>query len=644
MKKKRTFNIDYQLILLYRFLLLIFLFTLCRLGFYFFNTEHYSDMTFSRFMLIMLGGLKFDVSGILFVNSLYIVLYLVPFAGRTSKLYKNILKYLFFISNGIALAANVGDFFYFDFILKRSTADVFMFAGEQNILNLFGLFFVDYFIGVIFWIILMLIMIFAYNKLKSPAAQKTRSFYISALAWLLISVYFSVVGIRGGFTGTTRPITLGNAGAYTQKPLEMAIVLNTPFSIIRTLDKQPLKEKKYFTDDELHAIYNPVHKYKTDTAKVFKPMNVVVLIMESFAKEYVGAYNKKLDNSTYEGYTPFLDSLIAESQCFQYSFANGRKSIDALPSVIASIPSMVNPYVTSVYATNKINGLASLLKAKNYQTAFFHGAPNGSMGFESFMKIAGYDQYFGMSEYNNDDDFDGSWGIWDEEFMQFMADKLNEFKQPFHAAFFSLSSHHPFKIPERYKGTFKKGTLKFHIPVQYSDMAIRKFFKKVEKTDWFNNTLFVITADHSNIASHPEYKTSIGGFSVPILFYLPNDKNFKGMDSTIVAQQMDIMPSILGYLNYDHDFIAFGNNLFDEESKKFAVNYNNSTYQFIQGEYVIHFRNDEVVEFYNYVKDPLLKNNLTSKNMKLQNDMTKRLKAFIQEYNNRMINNDLIVK
>ncbi len=643
--KKRTLNINYQIVLLYRFALLIVLFTLCRLGFYYFNTEHYTDMTFSRFMIIMLGGLKFDVSGILFVNALYILLYHIPFAGRTSKLYKNILKYLFFISNGIALAANVGDFFYFDFILKRSTADVLMFAGEQNILNLFGLFFVDYFVGVIFWIILMLIMIFAYNKVKvtSKSTQKTASFYISAVAWLLISAYFTVIGIRGGFTGTTRPITLGNAGVYTQKPLEMAIVLNTPFSIIRTLDKQPLKEKKYFTDNELHAIYSPVHKHKKDTTKTFKPMNVVVIIMESFAKEYVGAYNKNLDNSSYKGYTPFLDSLIAESKCFQYSFANGRKSIDALPSVVASIPSMVNPYVTSVYASNKINSLAGLLKAKNYQTAFFHGAPNGSMGFDAFMKIAGYDQYFGMTEYNNDDDFDGSWGIWDEEFMQFMADKLNDFKQPFHATFFSVSSHHPFKVPKRYEGVFKKGTLDFHIPIQYSDMAIRKFFEKVKKMKWFNNTLFVITADHSNHAWHPEYKTFIGDFSIPILFYEPNNKNFKGMDSTVVAQQMDIMPSVLSHLNYDGDFIAFGNNLFDKSSDKFAVNYNNNTYQFIQGEYVIHFRNDKVVGFYNYIKDPLLKENLTGKYIDLQQNMTNSLKAFIQEYNNRMIKNNLVI-
>ncbi len=505
------------------------------------------------------------------------------------------------------------------------------------------LFVSDYFIGFVIWLVLLIVLIIAYNLFKTNSLNipKTKAFYISATAWLLVSSYFSVVGMRGGFTGTTRPITLGNAGVYTQKPLEMAIVLNTPFSIAKTLDKRPLKGKSYFSKDSLDKIYNPVHIVNADSSKAFKPMNVVVLIMESFAKEYIGAYNKNLDNGTYEGYTPFLDSLISESMCFQYSFANGRKSIDALPSVVASIPSIANPYVTSIYAGNKINSLASLLKTKGYQTAFFHGAPNGSMGFDAFMKLAGYDKYFGMTEYDNDDDFDGSWGIWDEEFLQFMADELNGFEEPFQATFFSLSSHHPFKIPERYEGMFKKGTLNFHIPIQYSDMALRKFFDKVSKTSWFENTLFVITADHSNNAWHPEYKTFIGGFCIPIIFYNFDNGQLKGMDSSRVAQQMDIMPTILDYLNYDQNFFAFGNNLFDDNSAKFAVSYNNSTYQLIQGEFVLYFVGDEVVGLYNYVNDPLLEHDLKGTISDVEDDMLKKLKAFIQQYNNRMISNSL---
>jgi phosphoglycerol transferase MdoB-like AlkP superfamily enzyme len=612
-------------------------------GFYLFNTAYFPDMTFSRFMRIMLGGLKFDISGILFVNMLYILLYLLPFQFRYNPLYQRILKWLFFVTNGIALAVNTADFFYFEFILKRSTADVFMFAKEGNIFTLFGIFLIDYWRGVVFWILILVILIQFYKKVKTekPIIKKKFVFYLSAIAWLLISIYFSIIGMRGGFTGTTRPITLGNAGVFTEKPLEMAIVLNTPFTIIRTLDKMPLKEKNYFSEQELESIYDPEHH--AAISEEFKPLNVVVIILESFAKEYVGALNKNLDNGQYHGYTPFLDSLIGQSKSFQWAFANGRKSIDALPSVVASIPSMVQPYVTSTYAANEINSIASLLKTKGYQTAFFHGAPNGSMGFDAFMKLAGYDEYFGMTEYGNNADYDGSWGIWDEEFMQFMANEICKMNEPFHVSFFSVSSHHPFKVPEKYKGRFREGTLDFHIPIQYSDLALKLFFEKASRQPWFKNTLFVITADHSNHAWHDEYKTAIGDFSVPLVMFHPGNPELKGMDSTIV-QQMDILPTIMAYLNFDKKFIAFGTNALDMDANHFAVNYNNSTYQIIKGHYLLQFQEEKTVAIYDYVDDPLLKNNKIGEVPEIQGNMERLLKAFIQQYNNRMLNNQLVVK
>jgi len=638
--KWTSYNLNEEYVLLKRILILMLLFMISRLGFYFFNTEHYADITFSRLIRIFSGGIKFDISAIMFINGLYLLLYLLPLPFRYSKTYKGFLKYFFFITNGIALAANTMDFFYFDFVLKRSTSDVFMFAKEGNIITLLGLFVVDYWYGVLFWIAQIALLVFLYNKtnIEKPVKIKKLPYYLTSVAWLLISAYFAIIAMRGGFTGTTRPITLGNAGKYTEKPLEMALVLNTAFTLIKTVDKKPLVLKKYFADNEIDSIYNPVHISKPNGK--FKKYNVVVFVIESMAKEYTGALNKHLDNGTYLGYTPFLDSLMNVSKTYTRAFANGRKSIDALPSVTSSIPSMVQPYVTSKYATNKVNSFASLLKTKGYATAFFHGAPNGSMGFESFMKLAGYDKYFGMTEYGNDDDFDGTWGIWDEEFFQYFADEMNKMQEPFHTTLFSLSSHHPFKIPERYKGKFREGTLGFHIPMQYTDMALKKFFAKAKKMSWYKNTLFVLTADHSNHAWHDVYKTSIGDFSIPIIMFHPSDSTLIGFDSTIV-QQMDIMPTVLNYINFDDDYVSFGFDANDSIANHFAVNYNNNTYQIIKGDYVLQFRNDKIVALYDYISNPLLTNNLIGKLPDKQQELEKLIKAFIQQYNLKMVNNEL---
>lgn len=619
------------------------LFSISRVLFYYYNINHFQGITFSRLLRIMQGGIRFDIAALFYVNSLYLLLYLLPFNFRYNKTYKTILKFIFFITNGIALAVNTMDFFYFDFILKRSSADVFMFAHEGNILHLFLLFFTDYWIGIIIWILLMFILIFLYRKtdIQKNVNVNKLAYYISGLIWLVLILYFAIIGIRGGFTRATRPINLNNAGKYTEKPIETAIVLNTPFSIIRTINKKPLQLKNYFTEEKLEKLYNPIHH--GDTTNSFTNKNIVVFIIESMGKEYVGSLNKNIDNGNYEGYMPFLDSLIQHSKTFIRAYANGRKSIDALPSVVASIPSMVHPYVSSKYSTNNINSLASLLKKKGYETAFFHGAPNGSMGFESFMKIAGYDKYFGMTEYNNDDDFDGSWAIWDEEFFQFYANEINKMKQPFHTSLFSASSHHPFHIPEKYNGKFKKGPLPIHIPIQYTDMALKKFFETASKMDWYKNTIFVITADHCSQSFLPKYKTEVGSFEVPIILFEPSNPNLQGIDSTIV-QQMDIMPTVLSMLKYNKNYISFGKNMLDTTTGHFAINYINNTYQVIEGDYVLQYRNEKVIGFYNYEKDQLMKNNLISKHSDNQNNMGNIIKAFIQQYNYRMINNELTIK
>jgi arylsulfatase A-like enzyme len=633
-----SYNLNEEFVLIKRILLIMVLFTISRLGFYLFNTEHFPDITFGRLLTIFAGGLKFDVSAIMYVNSLYLLLYLIPSKFRYNNGYKRFLKYLFFITNGIALAANTIDFFYFDFILKRTTSEEFMFAKESNIVKLFGIFLIDYWYGLVFWLAQMFLLVYFYNKTETLSKPKLNaSFYISGIFWLLLTVYFAVVGMRGGFDGTTRPIALNNAGKYVEKPIEMAIVLNTPFAIIRTLNNKTLSVKNYFQEKDLEKIYTPIHHPQPQ--EEFKNYNIVIFIIESFGKEYSGLLNK---NKNYESYTPFFDSLMLQSKTFTNAYANGYKSIDALPSVSASIPSIVMPYVISTYATNKITGLASLLKSEGYETAFFHGAPNGSMGFGAFMKLAGYDKYFGMDEYGNDNDYDGGWGIWDEEFFQFYAKELNKLEQPFLATLFSLSSHHPFKVPKRYQGKFKKGKLEIHIPIQYTDMALKKFFETAKKMPWFNNTIFVITADHCNMKEHPEYNTSVGQFAIPIVFYKPDDETFKGFDTSVV-QQIDIMPSLLHLLNYEKEYFAFGNDVFDSTANRFAVNYP-GVYQIIKDDYTLLFDKDETVALYNYKTDSLQKENLKGKLPEIQSEMEKLIKAYIQQYNYRMINNKLTIE
>lgn len=632
-------------VLLFRLLIALALFTVCRIAFFVFNASYFPEVTLPGLTRILLGGLRFDLTAVLYLNALVIVLMIFPVQLRFHRMYQRAVKYVFLIMNGAALAMNVSDTIYYRFTLRRTTADIFgQFENETNLAGLFGRFLIDYWYGVLFWLLLIWLLVWLYNRVSVEGPMIKNNWVhvgFGALA-LPIVIYLFIGGARGGFAHSTRPITLSNAGEYVQKPQEVSIVLNTPFAIFRTLGKTRIQKINYIQDpQELINRFNPVH-VPSDTIS-FTPKNVVIIILESFSREFIGSLNR--DRENYAGYTPFLDSLISHSLTFNYSFANGRKSIDGLPSVVASIPSLGVPYVLTPFSNNDINSLASVLGKKGYHTSFFHGAPNGSMGFKAFMNMAGVEQYFGKDEYERDvvdteEHFDGMWGIWDDKFLKYYADQLNTFPQPFMSSLFTVSSHHPFRVPKEFEGVFKGGEEPILKCIEYTDYALREFFTTVSKASWYENTLFVITADHcsSNIL-FDESRTTWGMFSVPVIFFKPDRSLTERRDE--IAQQIDIMPSVLGYLHYDQPYVAFGRDIFREQTEPFAFNFS-STYHLYKDDYLIIFDGEKVVNLFNFKTDKLLSQDLKETLPNQVSEMENQIKAIIQQYNNRMMDNRLL--
>jgi phosphoglycerol transferase MdoB-like AlkP superfamily enzyme len=645
--KNRLWSGNIYTVLFYRMLIVLLLFTFCRTGFYLFNYRMFPGITFMQFMNILRGGLLFDISAAVYINMIIILLHIVPFDFRYNEKYQGAVKYIFFLLNGIALAANCADFVYYKFVFKRATSDVFAtFGNEKHLGKMFFSFMADYWPATLFGIVILFLLIYLYNSVK-PQKPSIEPGLSSRLVYhgvnvLMIPVVVALVigGARGGYRHSTRPITISNAARFVENPRDVAIVLNTPFSVFRTYGKKALQRYNYFDEARLKELYNP--HYLPAAVRPFKKENVVIIILESFAREYIGALNRDLDGGHYEGYTPFLDSLISHSLTFDVSIANGKKSIDAMPSILASVPSLETPYIISHYANNKINGLPELLKRKGYYSAFFHGAPNGSMGFDSFAKMVGFDDYFGLDQYENKSDFDGMWGVWDEPFFRFFASKLNTFPQPFLASIFSVSSHHPFKVPVQYENKFRKGPAPIVEVVGYTDFALRNLFKEISSEPWFSNTLFVITADHTNESVHKEFQNNFGSYCIPVIFYKPGS-GLAGVKNRI-AQQIDIMPSVLSYLNFDEEYIAFGNNLFDDSKPSFAFNSNGSTYHLYMNDHLLEMIEGKTVGLYNFKKDRFLEKNLLGSEMSIQQSLEEKLKAIVQTYNTRLLDNNMVVK
>ena len=640
-------------------LVLVYLiYAICRLAYLFENwtalSQGFDALSWTN---VLKGCWMFDTSAILYTNLLYAVLMLLPFHWKERDGWQTVAKWVFVVMNGLAIVINLADAVYFQYTGRRTTTSVFQeFAHEDNLGGIMGIELVQHWYLLLLGIVLIAALFFCYIKPKGKLEFRERKdylcYYIVHAVCFFGFIPLTVFGIRGGATTAVRPITISNANQYVNRPAEAALVLNTSFSMIRTIGKSVFADPKYYSREELDQIYSPVRVPAGN--QPFKQKNVVVLILESFSREFMGAYNDLWNDPQYKTYTPFLDEIIKQSLTFDYTFANGRKSIDGMPSILSSIPRFIEPFFLTPASMNEVSGLAGELGKKGYYSAFFHGAENGSMGFEAFAKTTGYKDYFGRTEYNQDKrfngdkDFDGMWAIWDEEFLQFYALKMSEMKEPFVTSIFTASSHHPFKVPERYKDVYADEAGDdnvLHKCIRYVDNGLRLFFETAKQQPWYDNTIFVLTADHTNLSSRVEYQTDLGVFGVPVIIYDPSG-DIQPQRRHCIAQQIDIMPTILNYLGYDHPYVAFGNDLFNTpDDATWAVNHSNGIYQYVKGDYLMQFSEQgEVKGIYNYKQDWQLKHNLKGKIGNAEADMQRELKAIIQSYMERMTEDRLVFK
>ena len=623
--------------------------------------ENYSyfgqGLSFSHLIEMLGGGLVFDTSAILVTNIPYIVLMLLPWHRKENNTYQQVCKWVFIVINGLALAINLCDSVYFRYTMRRTTTTVFSeFSNEGNLGSIFLTETLHHWYLVIAFVLLIWGMWKLYVK-TGLEWKRLRPWSYALTVFLSLAAFapFIVAGIRGGFTTAVRPITISNANQYANRPIEAALVLNTPFSIYRTIGKAVFTVPDYYQNEqEMEAIFSAVHNLsdsilsRNSSDSLFSRKNVVILIVESFGREYIGALNKTLENGQYRGYTPYVDSLIAKSITFSHSYCNGRKSIDGMPSILSSIPMFVEPFFLTPASMNHVSGIASILAAEGYQTAFFHGAQRGSMGFQAFSRATGFQDYYGREDYDadtrfgGDEDFDGMWAIWDEPFLQYYATKMSEMKEPFMTAVFTASSHHPYAIPEKYQSRYPEEGIVIHKCIRYTDMAIGKFFEKASREPWFNNTIFVLTSDHTNLSDHAFYETDLGGFCSPIIIYEPGNADRNPMILDKIAQQIDILPTVLGMLHYQKPFFAFGIDVLNTPAEDtWAVNYLNGIYQYVKYGHVLQFDGQQTKAVY-ALSDSLMKQNLIGK-IPQQPQMERELKAIIQQYMTRMTQDKLSV-
>ncbi|MFK7785525.1 MAG: LTA synthase family protein [Crocinitomicaceae bacterium] len=606
---------------------------IARVSFYIANSNSFLDVG----MMDFVWGAWFDIITICLYFLGYVGLYMLPLPFRHMAWYRMTFKIGFIALTGFMLFLNLIDISYFPFTQKRSTADLLgTVSTGEDFGQLAGTFLVENWYLLLLFIVLILAIERLY-RLSSDSKEKstlsTMQFQKVNWIWFLLIVPLQILVGRGG----TRPIPIGilDATAYTNSQ-NTALILNTPFTFIKTISVKGIEQKNYFSIEEEISYFDPIRT--SEPANILPDStNVVILVLESFGKEFVGILSGQ------ESYTPYLDSLMKESMYYEYAFANGKKSNESIPAILASIPSLTtNPYSSSQYGDNDIYALPSILKENGYSTAFYHGATNGSMLFDSFSKRSGMEFYFGRNEYGNEDHFDGTWGISDAYFNPWSARKMSELKEPFCSLLFNTSSHHPYYVPKEFRKFTKKGPQEICAAISYSDYALRLFFDEAKQQDWYENTLFVFVADHSPASINSQYNLRHEMYRIPIGFYHPKGL-IKAEKKSEIAQQLDVFPTILDLLNIKSTYYSFGSSLL-QSTEKYGITHLEESYYYFNGEQMMIFNKDEAQNLLNFTKgSPVTEKDLPDYK-RVMKERENRLKAILQRYSRDLISNKTRVK
>lgn len=622
-------------LLLKRLGILVVLYALCRILFFQFNKDLFPDLELRSFLSVMWFGFRFDLASIIYINLLFILLHVVPNPWRETLRYQQVIKLIFYAFNGVALMMESGDFIYFRYGLKRTSTHE---LGLTNDAAVLPMVIQDFWFIFLLVLVLTLLVEWLYRKtefVKRRAALPAQRLihYPTQIILMVIILGAGFIGARGGLQ--EEPISPSQAGELVQNEQLSELVINTPYSVLYAFGHRRLRDPGYLPDDRMDSLYSPYHAARQLSTNTDKK-NICIIVLESFSKEYIGYFNNGA------GYTPFLDSLMGQGQVFTNFYANGKSSNQGIIAINSGIPVLMEePFISSLYKENSFNGLGSLLQQQGYFSAFFHGANNGSMGFDKFLQRAGFNAYYGRNEFNDDSYFDGNWGIFDEPFLQYTAREMTQLPQPFLSEIFTISSHHPYTLPKEYQGVFPKGEIPMMEVVGYSDHALRQFFATASQQPWFSETLFILTADHNGLPapSSAFYKNQIGAHSTWMLLYHPNG-DYSG-STDMVAQQTDIFASVLDYAGYEGPYFGFGQSVWHTTDTRLAFGFHAGTYRIIYKDTALFYSGNEIDGLYQFPDDSLLTYDLQQTAPATLLFMEDRLKAIIQSHHRAMMYNRL---
>jgi phosphoglycerol transferase MdoB-like AlkP superfamily enzyme len=563
--KMSKFN---QSLTLFLFALLIM--SLQRVILYFLNLEEFQELNEFDTFLAFINGVRIDLitlltfTGVLFLYLTYIE-YWRKFVG--------VIWLLIFL---IIFTINFGDTIYFPFVHRHISNEIYLIGNDLEFILDIG---EEYILEVMIYLFSLIIISYLWFKILRIKIGRRDIALLKRilLSTLLLSLIF--IGIRSKFDG--KPF--GISDAFIDGKVEIAnLSLNGFFSIYRSSKREGFK---YMESNEALKISKELISSK-DTEFVNSEFpfqrrfidlkddrpNVVILFIESLTSKYVDSFG---DGNF--SVTPFLDKLAKDGVSFKNFYANGQRSIEGVTSLLTGFPSISGiPNLGYGLELSNFSYLGDLAYKNGYRTLGMQSSKRSSFRIDQLFQLAGFHEFYGSEDMRDCIDFERDielpfGAVWDGNSLRFLSEKLKDENRPFLSLLFTASTHFPYRLPsdnfERYPHS-DTGLNGYLNSLNYLDSELEKFFKRSEKEKWFENTIFIVTGDHT-IGKGVNFKReSFEHFQIPLIIYSP--KYLKSEIRDEVSSQIDILPTVMDLANLQSNFSSFGNSLFGDRAE-FAI-------------------------------------------------------------------------
>jgi|SRR6185436_12047538 len=430
---------------------------------------------------------------------------------------------------------------------------------------------IEWLISFSIWAIIFILFYYFYRRFVQTFFPDPSQVKFKTALPLITCCALIALGARGGI----QLVPISESSAYfSTRHLLNQMATNPIWFLGHSLLESQITNKNpyhYADDAEAQKRVKQLYDVKNDsTILIFnvdsgsKP-NVVIIMLESWSADIIKALHGE------ENVTPNFNLLAKDGILFDRVYSSGFRTDQGIVSVLSGFPAQPNnSIIRHPDKTEKLPSVIREFKNMHYNTSFYYGGEIGFANMNSYLLNSGCDKLV------TEDDFDVSmrstkWGVYDEHVLNRQADDLNLEKEPFLSILLTLNTHEPFEVPIKNPFGNDNDPDKFRGAAYYTDQCLGNYFKKVRSAPWFNNTIFILLADHGHRMPKENDYDNPAARRMTMMFYGNLIKTeLKGSILERLANQNDFASTLLAQLDMNHAAFTWSNNIFNTNRHDFA--------------------------------------------------------------------------